>query len=114
MPDEPLKTLPTRLNMADYFLFDRLREGMGDQPAIRTDERVHTYGEVAVAANGYAAGLTRVGTHPEQRVLIARADGAEFVGALFGILQIGAVAVPINPDLRTEHLSAIVEAARPA
>ncbi|MGQ0849335.1 MAG: AMP-binding protein, partial [Actinomycetota bacterium] len=42
------------------------------------------------------------------------ADGAEFVGALFGILQIGAVAVPINPDLRTEHLSAIVEAARPA
>ncbi len=45
-------------------------------------------------------------------MLIGLPDGPEFVGALFGTLAVGAVAVMIGPEMRPEHLSAVVTASR--
>lgn len=100
------------LNMADYFLYDRVRAGQGGREAIRSDEGSLTYDDVAALASGMSRRLQQLGVERGQRVLISLPDGAEFVAALFGILDIGAVAVMINPELRPDHLAAILNSAR--
>jgi benzoate-CoA ligase family protein len=100
------------LNMADYFLFDRIKEGSGGREAIRSDDGSLTYEQVAALTSALGRQLLRLGVKPEQRVLIALPDSAEFVASLFGVLAIGAVAVMINPELRAENLGAILDAAR--
>jgi benzoate-CoA ligase family protein len=100
------------LNMADYFLFDRIREGLGGREAIRSDGGSQTYDQVAALASGMERRLQQAGVERGQRVLIALPDGVEYVAALFGILGIGAVAVMINPELRPDHLAAILDSAR--
>src|SRR5688572_24147567 len=102
----------TVLNMADYFLFDRIREGRGGREAIRSDNGSLSYEQVADLTSALGRQLVRLGVEPEQRVLIALPDGAEYVASLFGVLAIGAVAVMINPELRPDHLGAILDAAR--
>jgi benzoate-CoA ligase family protein len=100
------------LNMADYFLFDRIREGQGGREAIRSDSGSLTYDDVAALASGVGRRLQQLGIESGQRVLISLPDGAEYVAALFGILGIGAVAVMINPELRPDHLASILDSAR--
>ncbi len=101
-----------QLNIADAFLFERLRNGNEERPALLLDTRTYSYRDVAGLAAGYARRLTEAGVQPEQRVLIALPDGAEFVGALFGTLAVGAVAVMIGPEMRPDHLAAVVRASR--
>ena len=100
------------LNMANYFLFDRLKEGHGGREAIRSDDGSTTYEEVAGLSSELGRRLQQMGVEPGQRVLIALPDGVEYVASLFGTLAIGAVAVMINPELRPDHLAAILDKAR--
>jgi benzoate-CoA ligase family protein len=100
------------VNMADYFLFDRIREGQGGREAIRSDDGSLTYAEVGALASGMGRRLQQLGVERGQRVLVSLPDGAEYVAALFGILGIGAVAVMINPELRPDHLASILNSAR--
>jgi benzoate-CoA ligase family protein len=103
---------PASLNIADYFLFDRLREGQGERVAIRTDLESLTYRDVCELTNGFHRLIDAEGMAPEDRVLIALPDGPEFAASLFGILAAGAVAVMINPELRPDHLGAILDSTR--
>jgi benzoate-CoA ligase family protein len=105
---------PDALNIADYFLFDRLREDQGDRIAIRTDTGSLTYREIGELTNGLRRRIEAAGVAAEDRVLIALPDGPEFAATLFGILAAGAVAVMINPELRPDHLSAILDSTRAA
>ena len=104
--------MPHELNIADRFLVDRLREGRGDRIALRLAERDWTYAEVDRLANRFGHALLDRGVRPEERVIIALPDGAEYVGALFGILKIGAVVVMVNPSLGAEGMEAMVELTR--
>jgi benzoate-CoA ligase family protein len=101
MADEPTMSFepPERLNIADYFLDARVREGLGNRRALITDQATLTYAEVAALANRFGHLLAQAGVKPEQRVLLALPDGPEFVGALFGALKIGGVVVMANPGL---------------
>ncbi len=108
----PVFEAPERFNIADYFLARRIREGRGGRPAILLEDRQLTYREVEVLANQFGHVLRRLEVRQEERVLIALPDGAEFVGALFGILKIGAVAVPINPEIEPRELAELVERTR--
>ncbi len=104
MSFQPIFDPPETFNIADYFLDARIREGKGDRIAIRTDGRELTYLEVQTLANRFGNLLRDCGIEPEQRVLIALPDGPEFVGALFGALKLGAVAVMVNPYLRVDDI----------
>jgi len=88
-----------RLNIADYFLDARVREGRGRRPALLTESGTRSYAEVQALANRFAGVLAAAGVEPEHRVLLALPDAPEFVGALFGTLKLGAVAVMVNPGL---------------
>ncbi len=106
--------LPTRLNIDERFLGARIDEGMGDREALRLDEGSLSYGDVDDLARRYAVALRSLGVGPEQRVLLALEDGPEYVGAIFGILRIGAVAVMINPGLTADAMGAIIDRSRAA
>src|SRR5213596_1162730 len=97
-------TLPEQLNIADWLLDARVREGRGDRPALLTDQGTFTYREVQVLANRFGHLLKSAGVEPEQRVIIALPDGPEFVAALFGTLKVGAVVVMVNPQLALDAI----------
>jgi benzoate-CoA ligase family protein len=105
---------PAHLNIADLFLDARVREGRGDRTALLTDARRWSYREVQALANRYANVLSSAGVAPEQRVIIALPDGPDYVGALFGILKIGAVVVMVNPELKPEAIEYFFEYSRAA
>ncbi|MEE8524070.1 MAG: benzoate-CoA ligase family protein [Thermoanaerobaculia bacterium] len=98
---------PEPFNIADYFLGQRLREGRGDRVALRLDGDRLTYRHVACLANRFAGALRRRGVRPDDRVMIALPDGPEFVAALFGTLQLGAVVVMVNPGFQIEDLGGL-------
>jgi benzoate-CoA ligase family protein len=104
--------LPTQLNIADWFLDARVREGRGHRTALITDTRRFTYHDVQALANRYAYVLGSAGVAPEQRVIIALPDGPDFVAALFGILKIGAVVVMVNPELKPDAIEYFFEYSR--
>src|SRR5512145_630720 len=92
------------LNLADWLLDARVREGRGDRPALLTDQGPFTYREVQALANRFGHLLRSAGVEPEQRVIIALPDGPEFVAALFGTLKVGAVVVMVNPQLAVDAI----------
>ncbi len=105
-------TAPEQFNMASWFLDARVDEGNGDRVALRTDRGDHTYAEVASLAGRYAAALRELGVRQEERVMIALPDGPDFVGAFFGILKLGAVAVMVNPGQAPDALGGILSYSR--
>ena len=105
---------PAQLNIADFFLDARVREGRGDRTALLTDAGRWTYREVQALANRFANLLSSAGVIPEQRVIIALPDGPQYVAALFGILKIGAVVVMVNPDLKPDAIEYFFDYSRAA
>ncbi len=104
--------VPEWLNIADFFLGDRLAEGLGGREAIRTYSGSRTYAEVAALAARYGRVLTGLGVRREERVLLALPDMPDFPAALFGVLAIGAVGVMVNPEQRPEDLAAVMDYTR--
>ena len=101
-------TVPDELNLFQYFLGQRIDEGRGDRRALLTDEGALTYREVAALSARYANLLHDAGVRPEERVMIALPDGADYVGALFGIVRLGAVVVMVNPHLKTDQIPSFI------
>jgi len=97
--------LPERLNIADRFLTERVREGRGDKVALIAGERRWSYAEVKSAANRFANALAALGVDPEQRVLIGLPDLPEFVVSLFGTLANGSAVVMVNSLLKEDEIA---------
>ena len=105
---------PPTLNADEFFLRARIAEGRGERVALRLDDRVLTYSEVDLIAGRYANALRDRGVRSEDRVLIVAPDGADYVGALFGIFRLGAVVIMLNPGLTADAMAAIVARCRPS
>jgi benzoate-CoA ligase family protein len=103
---------PERLNIAEYFLDSRVREGRGDRSALLTDAGTLSYRDVQALANRFGHVLSGAGVEPEHRVLIALPDGPEFVAALFGTLKLGGVVVMANPGLPPGEIEYVLEYTR--
>jgi benzoate-CoA ligase family protein len=108
MPEQPPYQAPEDLNLADYLLDARLREGMGDKTALVLDDRSLSYRDVQALANRAAQALARLGAQQEERVIVALPDGPEYVASLFGIFKVGAVAIMVNPQLPEAELAGIL------
>jgi benzoate-CoA ligase family protein len=104
---------PEQFNLAAWLLGARIAEGRGERVALRLPDRSLTYREVQRLADRFANVLVGLGVRPEERVFVALPDGAEWVGALFGILQAGGVAVPVNPELPPTAVAALLDYLRP-
>ncbi|MFT3767408.1 MAG: benzoate-CoA ligase family protein [Minicystis sp.] len=105
-------TFPDDFNLADYYLFERLNEGLGDVRAILFGDRAYTYADVAErtrALQGFFAGAA-VGR--EERVLIVLHDTPAFAWAFFATLHHGAVVAMGNPEAPAGDLAYLVEYTR--
>ncbi len=105
---------PDDFNLADYWLFDRLREGKGDKVALRFGDRSWTYAEVAERSRALARGLIDLGLRPEERVYIVLPDTPAFAWSIFGTLAAGAVVAMGNPIAPVDDLVRVIEYVRPA
>jgi benzoate-CoA ligase family protein len=105
-------SFPEEFNLADYFLFDRLREGKGTRVAVRFGARAWSYEDVADRTMRLAAALQASGVRPEERVLVVLPDMPPFVWSIMATLKAGAVLTMGNPDAPAEDLAYLVEYTR--
>ena len=91
----------TFFNLADHFVDRRIQEGRASKIAIRCDESVRTYGDVAADVNRIGNTLLNLGLQKGRRVLLLLPDCPEFAAAYFGAIKVGAVAVPTNTAARS-------------
>ncbi len=103
---------PEHLNAYEFFLGDRLSEGLGDRTALRLDEGDLDYLSVDRLVAGFERALADSGVEREDRVLIVMPDGPGFVAALFATMRMGAVVVMLNPGLTAGDMGALVEKSR--
>lgn len=107
-------TFPETFSLADYFLFDRLRDGLGERTAIRFGTRAYTYAEVASRSRALARFLCDRGVGREERVYIVLPDTPPFAWAFFGTLANGSVVTMGNPSAPRDDLAYVVEYVRAA
>jgi benzoate-CoA ligase family protein len=105
-------TFAETFNLADYFLFDRLREGMGAREAILWGERRLSYDEVAEKTRRFASLLLGRGIRRGERVLIVLPDVPPFAWVFFGTIAAGAVVAMGNPDVPASSIEYLVEYTR--
>ena len=107
-------TFPEQFNLADYFLFERLREGRGGRVALRFGDRSWTYEDVAQRTRALACAFGALGVPREQRVLIALPDTPPFAWSIFATLAHGAVVAMGNPHAPVADLEYLVHYSRAA
>jgi benzoate-CoA ligase family protein len=88
---------PADFNLADYFLFDRLGEGLEDAACLRFGARTWSYGAVADRSRALARWLVADGLAPEQRVYVVLHDVPPFAWSIFATLAAGGVLAMGNP-----------------
>jgi len=103
-----MTTFSEDLNLAQYYLFDRIAEGLGSKVAIRYGERGYTYELVAQRARAFAALLQASGIRRGERVLIVLPDSPPFAWVFFGTLARGAVVAMANPHGPIETIEYLV------
>jgi long-chain acyl-CoA synthetase len=96
------------MNLATAFL--RSAQKCAGKPAIFWGEEVVTYDDLVAQSRWLAKKLgEEMGVKPGERVAIWLKNCPEFVSVLFGILQAGAVVVPINNFLKPDEVSYILK-----
>ena len=76
----------------------------GDRPAVRMDDYVMTYRELADAAGLVAAVIRRFGLQPGDRVGLVLPNVPAFPVIFYGALLAGCVPVPMNPLLKAPEI----------
>jgi 2-aminobenzoate-CoA ligase len=96
VPEEFADT-PSELNLADFFLDRHVREGRGDNPAIKFMDKTITYAQVQQQVNKFGNALKDIGVESQDRVGIRLVNSPQAVVAIFAIEKIGAIPVPTSP-----------------
>ncbi len=96
----PVAEIPEQLNAATLFVDVHLAEGRGTKTAILCQDRTVTYNDLHDGVNRVGNALKTLGLRMEERVAILLPDSPEWVFAFFGAMKIGAVAIPLNTNLK--------------
>lgn len=105
-------TFPDDFNLADYYLFDRLGEGLGDAPALLFGDIAYTYADVAERTRALQGFFAGAGVAREERVLIVLHDTPAFAWAFFATLHHGAVVAMGNPEAPAGDIAYLIEYTR--
>ncbi len=69
------------------------------------NDREYSYGQVMSAAQSCAHAFARLGVNKGQRVVLQCGNNPYFIFAFFGIMQLGATAILVNPAARVHEMS---------
>ncbi|MET8248148.1 class I adenylate-forming enzyme family protein [Streptomyces sp. NPDC005202] len=89
-------------------LFERRRADRGDHPAVIDSEGPLGYGELGEAVDRAVGWLRGQGVTAGERVVYAGGNDRAFLALFYATLRIGAVFVPVHPDLTDIQLGHIV------
>ena len=84
----------------------------GDRPAIVDGDTAWTYAELNESARTFGAALVASGVERGDRVAIWAPNAGEWVVAVLGLLQAGAVLVPVNTRFKGAEAAVILERSR--
>lgn len=110
-PTNGATTTPTRLRSRPqrgprlHELLAASADRHPDRAAFVRDGATTTYAELARDVARFAASLRRTGVSPGDRVVLAHDGTLAYLVAYYGIVQCGAVVVPVCPDTRPEPLT---------
>ncbi len=111
--DGPDTRYPDRLNAVAALLDAKVAEGLGESPALRSDEGVYSYREVQSRVDHLAHILTGpMGLVPGNRVLLRGANNPSLAICWLAVVKAGLVAVATMPQLRAAELAPILEKAQ--
>ena len=96
VPEEFADT-PMELNLADFLVDRHIREGRGENVAIKFMDKTFSYAQLQQMVNKFGNSLKAVGVEPQDRVGIRLVNSPQAVVAIFAIMKIGAVPVPTSP-----------------
>lgn len=100
--------------MANFYqLFADAAQRFPDRTAIQVVRPTHadtwTYTQLAEDAGRWAAWLQAKGVGPGDRCAILADNDARWIGAYFGTLRIGAVAVPLDTNYKATQVQTVVD-----
>jgi benzoate-CoA ligase family protein len=95
-----LISLPETFNAAAYFVDRNVHEGRGEKIGIESGDEQVTYRQLLDRTNRTGNALRQLGVGQEERVVLLLLDTPEFLSSFFGVIKIGAVAVPANTYLK--------------
>ena len=87
-------------------------ERFGDRPAIVDGDTAWTYAELNESAHTFGAALVASGVERGDRVAIWAPNAGEWVVAVLGLLQAGAVLVPVNTRFKGAEAAVVLERSR--
>ncbi|MBK7889882.1 MAG: acyl--CoA ligase [Bdellovibrionales bacterium] len=91
-------------SLTQYLVFDKINKH-GGLPALQVDEVSCTYAQLSDMISVFTDYLLKADIKPQDRILIQLPKSAEYVVCFLGILSIGAIAVPIDPNSSSERQS---------
>src|SRR5262249_60048781 len=97
---------------ATFFVDRRAPAARGPRPAFRHAGRTLTCADVATQVVRAANALATLGLDVEERVLIALDDSPAFVATFWGAVKLGAIAVPVNTQMRGEEYAFLLDDSR--
>lgn len=104
VPEEFANT-PDKLNLADFLLDRHVREGRGDNPAIKFMDKTFSYAQVQQMVNKFGNALKDAGVEAQDRVGIRLVNSPQAIVAIFAIEKIGAIPVPTSPLWSSEEVA---------
>jgi len=94
---EEFKDTPKQLNLADFLLDRHVRQGRGNDIAIKLGDKNVTYAQLQEMVNRFGNALKDAGVKPGYRIGIRLANSIEALITIFAIEKIGAIPVPTSP-----------------
>jgi long-chain acyl-CoA synthetase len=87
----------------------RTADRFPDRPAVRLDDTILTYADLADASARVVTLLRHLGVEPGDRVAVMLPNVPEFAVVYYGVLRAGAVVVPMNPLLKEREVGYYAE-----
>lgn len=98
--DRSMQAAPAWGNVADYLLEGARQAQRAHSPYLLGAGRAWTFGELEERVQRAGNALLALGVRPGERVLFSVVDGIDFPTLFLAIMQVGAVAVPVNTYLK--------------
>jgi fatty-acyl-CoA synthase len=87
---------------------ERAAQRWGSREALAFKGRRWSFADLSSGVDRLARGLIALGVEPGEKVALWMVNRPEFIEAMFAVLKIGAVLVPINTRLRTDDVAYIL------
>ena len=85
----------------------------GDKAAVVCEEQTLSYSGLDEASNRVANALIGMGINKGDRIVLLLNNSPEYIVTYFGIVKIGAIAVPIDPKYKVDELTALFADCQP-